>query len=224
MPLDLAQQCTFFPAELLRLAIAAESAFLFRETACRLIGDPNYTVEDIKNKFVDIHPALLPLLLRKRQILQSLMDNIEKRVFTIQAWRHRFFDSKTIAIAAGAFRERIAAHFYAHRHDKWSSHATQFRDLKGSLTLCTLRNGSLRNSWYGSLHRHSYYSDIHEFYACVPESVFRSLASRAVAIIAPLFKSVVEESKIQTTKGQASREGFLCIDITEAEMSWAIEN
>lgn len=72
--------------DLLQLAVATKSAFLFKEAGCRLIGDLSYSNEDVEANFGDIHPSVLPLLLGKRAALQSLMDSIEIGIFTIQAW------------------------------------------------------------------------------------------------------------------------------------------
>jgi len=107
-PLEIAYLSSPYYVELLQLAITTESDFLFREAACRLIGDPSYSNEDIKAKFASAHLGILQLLLEKRAKLQTLMDNIQIGIFTIQAMGNRCRDPQSIATAAAGFCEELA--------------------------------------------------------------------------------------------------------------------
>lgn len=90
----------------------------------------------------------------------------------------------SVAVDAAGFRERIAKHFYADRNDKWYEYPAKFRCLRESLPV----HGRIRHINYDG-----------------SDPVFRSLASRAVKILDPLFLCVVEPSAAELSK----KDGFL---------------
>jgi len=221
----LAQACSDHYFELLPLALAAQSTWLFREVVCRLVGDQNYTDKNIKERLVDSYPNIVSLVLKKRNKLREMMDGVENSILTLRSPNNSCYSAGKLPIAMGTagFRHEISRHFRSRRSDTWRIYAIKFRALQDSQILPIPRNSyySERSDlWFNRVH--AKFGEPYDVSRYDFEKVLRSLQSRTVALIAPLFKCVVQEPTPKTTQKEIHQQGFLCLDISEHEMPWNI--
>lgn len=226
---DLVQACGDHYFELIPLAIAAQSTWLFKEVICRLVGDPKYTDDDIEANLIDTHQDVLALVLGKRNKLREMMDGIEQSILMLRSPNNtlplaaRSAGAKPITTAAAGFRHEVSRHFRARRNDDWHNYAAKFRSLKESQILRISIQHWSDYSRRSDLWSNRLYNKFGEPFGVdrdAFEQKLQSLQSRASALIEPLFKSYVAESTEKMSKRARSRRGFLCMDVTEEELPW----
>ncbi|MCJ1449778.1 hypothetical protein MMC28_000106 [Mycoblastus sanguinarius] len=212
---EIAGPCRDRYKELLYISTKIRSRWLFKEIACRMIGDPSQDDTSILSDFYDLE--VQELILEKRENLSRRMKNTDHELLRLKPPKKtsRVQRATTIAYATAAFRDDINKHLDTYHKCGLRKYYQKYRTMKDHI-LRVPNHFEYSNPRFERFQRDFSSPDVSQSDF---EAAYRCLQLRASKLVDPLLKSAVEEPVKKFKKNWYDR-GLLSMSITENEIPW----
>ena len=207
---DLDRLCGRHYFKIIHIAMLARSTWLFQYVICRLVGDPTWTDDKIRETFETL--GIVPLVLEKRGQLRETMLQFDH---TIMLAGVPVSDEWILLYGStAAFQLRLVEHIEEYNRGGWKRSSEKYRILKDvgeGDSWPTWRSDELL-SRFGSIK--------------VPKKgfndVFDGLQKRVANHVSPLFVDYADVDRTIPAPGNEKRKdhGLTCVKITDDDLPW----
>ena len=212
---DLDRLCGTIYFEIIRIAMLARSSWLFQYVICRLVGDPTWTDDKIRETFETL--GIVSLVLEKRGQLRETMVQIDHTIMLAgvpvsDEWIEKY--GTTAAIATAAYQLRLVEHIEEANRGGWKLSSEKYRILKDE------GEGDSWDSWCSDelLRRFNYCKVNRKGFNVVLDGLRRRVANH----VSPLLVDYADVDKTIPAFDSDQREdhGLTCVKITDDDLPW----
>ena len=209
---DLDSLCGKYYFDIIFIATAARSAWLFQYVICRLVGDPTWADDKIRKTF-EI-PGIVSLILEKRSQLRERMLRLDNTIMLADVPREACWEryGLTYFPTQAAYKLHLLEHIRRYNQTGWKSSSEKYRILKDQGESWPEGRYDKLMSTFGlnKIHKREFNAEIDRL-------------RKAVAFhVSPLLVDHLDRDKTVLSPANPKRkeQGLTCVKITDDDLPW----